>query len=178
MKAELIKYLEVLINESPPYVYELLLAIFCLGIVMIVIFKSEAVKRSIAKLLLTEYIALIYSSTVICRNVSIVRKFDYTPFWSYDKADLFMENIMNVWIFIPIGLLLGAAIINLRWTKVLAIGCAISISIEFLQLALKRGFSEVDDVMHNTLGCLIGYSLYCLLRYGYEKLSKRCVAVL
>lgn len=178
MKAELIKYLDVVINKSPSYVYEILLALFCLGIVLIVIFRSETVKRSIAKLLLIEYTVLIYCSTVIYRNVSIERKFDYTPFWSYDKADLMVENIMNVWIFIPIGLLLGAAIIKPRWLKVLAIGCSISISIEFLQLALKRGFSEVDDVIHNTLGCLIGYGLFCITRYGYKKLSKWRMAVL
>ncbi len=178
MKTELRNYLDGLINNSPSYVYEMLFAMLCLGTVLIMIYRSEALKRNLAKLFLIEYTALIYCSTVICRNVFIERKFEYTPFWSYDRADLLVENIMNVWVFIPIGLLLGAAIINPRWAKVLAIGCGISISIEFLQLALKRGFSEVDDVMHNTLGCMIGYGLYSLIRYGYEKLSKRRVAVL
>ena len=171
MMAELRNFLDVLINNSPSCVYELLLIMFCLGVVLIVIFKSEAVKRNLAKLLLIEYIALIYCSTVICRNVSVERKFDYTPFWSYNKENLLVENIMNVWIFIPIGLLLGAAIIHPRWVKVLAIGCGISISIEFLQLALKRGFSEVDDVMHNMLGCMVGFGLYRLSSLCIQKLK-------
>ena len=54
----------------------------------------------------------------------------------------------------------------------------ISASIETLQFFLKRGFAEVDDVMYNTLGCLIGCGIYSLTRFGYEKLSKRTVAVL
>jgi glycopeptide antibiotics resistance protein len=57
-------------------------------------------------------------------------------------------------------------------------GAGISLSIEVLQLFLRRGYSELDDVMHNTLGCLIGYGLYFIIRIAYEKISKRRVAVL
>ena len=32
-----------------------------------------------------------------------------------------------------------------------------------------KGFSELDDVMHNMVGCLIGYGAYWLIRLGYEK---------
>lgn len=35
------------------------------------------------------------------------------------------------------------------------IGCGISVTIEALQFFFMRGFSELDDVMHNTVGCLI-----------------------
>ena len=41
----------------------------------------------------------------------------------------------------------------------LLIGCSISVTIEALQFWFMKGFSEVDDVMHNTVGCLIGYML-------------------
>ena len=37
------------------------------------------------------------------------------------------------------------------------IGCSISLTIESLQFLFIKGFSEVDDVMHNTVGCLIGW---------------------
>ena len=53
-----------------------------------------------------------------------------------------------------------------KWTftKVLLIGCGISVTIEALQFFFMRGFSEVDDVMHNTLGCLLGYGIITILR--------------
>lgn len=35
----------------------------------------------------------------------------------------------------------------------------ISFFIEILQLILCKGLCEVDDVMHKTLGCLIGYGV-------------------
>lgn len=85
---------------------------------------------------------------------------------------------MNVLVFIPIGLLIGCSWKNLSWWKAILFGCVFSVGIELLQLVLKRGFSELDDVMHNTLGCIIGYGLYAIIRFGYEKVSKRSVAVL
>lgn len=85
---------------------------------------------------------------------------------------------MNVVIFIPKGLLLGCVFRNLSWWKVFLIGLGISFLIEALQLYMKCGFAETDDVIHNTLGCLLGYGLYSIIKIGYEKISKRHVAVL
>ena len=59
---------------------------------------------------------------------------------------------------------------------VLLIGCSISVTIEALQFCFMKGFSEVDDVMHNTVGCLIGYGVYAVVRYGFEIACKRSVA--
>ena len=60
-------------------------------------------------------------------------------------------------LFIPVGLLLCCAFKQITWWKTLLIGCSISITIEALQFCFLKGFSEVDDVMHNTMGCLIGW---------------------
>ena len=72
---------------------------------------------------------------------------------------LLVENIMNVVVFMPVGILLGCAFRHMKWWKVLLIGGGISFSIEAMQYFFKRGFAEVDDMMHNTLGCVIGYLL-------------------
>lgn len=69
---------------------------------------------------------------------------------------------MNVVAFVPIGLLSGWTF-KLKWWQVLIIGFVISLSIEILQYVSKRGFAEFDDVMHNTLGSLIGYGIYALV---------------
>ena len=53
------------------------------------------------------------------------------------------------------------------WLVALLIGCSISITVEALQFWFMKGFSEVDDVMHNTLGCMIGYGIYAVARYGW-----------
>ena len=41
----------------------------------------------------------------------------------------------------------------------------ISVTIESLQFFFMRGFSEVDDVMHNTIGCIAGYMLVNVSRF-------------
>ena len=76
------------------------------------------------------------------------------------------QVIANVVAFVPIGLLLGCAFgKRMKWWKVLLIGGAFSLLIETLQFVLRRGFAEVDDVMHNVLGCLIGWGVYVGIAY-------------
>lgn len=40
------------------------------------------------------------------------------------------------------------------------VGAVISCTIEGLQLWLQKGFCELNDVFHNTLGTIVGYKLY------------------
>ena len=158
-------YIVRLYQNIPTEVYEGLLSVFCLGLVLLLGFCG--IKKGLrysSGLLLVEYVFLLFCSTVIFRTVGETRQYDFHPFWSYQairegREDLLAENIMNVVVFIPVGLLLGIAFKQVTWWKALLIGCSISATIESLQFFLMRGFSEVDDVMHNTLGCILGYIL-------------------
>lgn len=78
---------------------------------------------------------------------------------------------MNVVVFIPVGLLLGIAFKQMTWWKALLIGCGISVTIEALQFFFVRGFSELDDVMHNTLGCILGYSLWLMVNGSWLRVN-------
>ena len=153
-------YIISLYQDIPQEVYEGLLSIFCLGVVSFLGWKGfKKGLRYSAVLLLIEYIFLLFCSTVLFRAAKEIREYNFTPFWSYSRPDLLIENIMNVVVFIPVGLLLGIAFKQMTWWKALLIGCGISVTIESLQFFFMRGFSEVDDVMHNTLGCILGYIL-------------------
>lgn len=49
------------------------------------------------------------------------------------------------------------------------IGCS---TFEILRFCFMKGFSEVDDVMHNMVGCIVGYILVkgvWLMVYGCHK---------
>ena len=90
------------------------------------------------------------------------------PFWSYraiinGNEQLLAENIMNVVVFVPVGLLFGIAIRDRNIWTALMFGAGLSVGIEVLQFVFRKGFAEVDDVMHNTLGCLIGYGVVCVM---------------
>ena len=167
-----------LYQSLPQEVYEGLLSVFFLGVVVIIVFKGfRKGWRYVAGLLLTEYIALLYCSMVIFRAYSEDAGHDFTPFWSYTaiqegRIDLIPENVMNVVVFVPVGVLLGSLLkVKVSWLIALLVGMGISVSIEMLQYFFHRGFAETDDVVHNTLGCLIGYILVKGLRFlvkGYR----------
>lgn len=181
MKEQIAEYVISLYKDIPMVVYEGLLSVLCLGVVIIIAcYGLKRGWRGIAGLLLLEYNFLIYCSTVIYRKGYEVAGHELSPFWSYNaiqegRAELLTENIMNVVAFVPIGLLLGIGIPRLKWWYALQIGFCLSSSIEILQFVFKKGFAEFDDVMHNTLGCMIGYGIYAVARYGYERISKRSV---
>ena len=129
--------------------------------------------RFTALLAFVEYVTLIYCSTVLFRTTRDIQKYDFHPFWSYNDPGLFIENVMNVVAFVPIGLLLGAGIKRLKWWHALLVGAYLSVSIEFLQFVFKKGFSELDDVMHNILGCMMGYGIYKSARLLFDYCYKR-----
>ena len=159
-------YVFSLVHATPYYVYEGIASIFCLGLVVFIAWKGF--KTGLwysAALLLIEYIFLLFCSTVIFRPTGETRQYDFHPFWSYGRPELLVENIMNVIVFVPIGMILGSLLkVKGSWLVALLIGCSISITIEALQFWFMKGFSEVDDVMHNTVGCLAGYILVHGLR--------------
>lgn len=160
MREQFKQYVISLYQDIPQEVYEGLLSIFCLGVVLLVAWKGiKAGLRYSADLLLIEYILLLFCSTVIFRMTVEARRYDFHPFWSYSRADLIPENIMNVVVFLPVGILLGFAFRSMTWWKALLIGCGISVSIEAMQFFFHRGFAETDDVIHNTIGCVLGYLL-------------------
>lgn len=161
MREQFRQYIINLYQDIPQEIYEGLLSVFCLGVVVFIAWKGfkTGLRYSVA-LLLIEYIFLIFCSTVIFRAKGETRQYDFHPFWSYDRPELLVENIMNVIVFIPIGMILGSLLkVKGSWLVALLIGCGISVTIESLQFFLMRGFSEVDDVIHNTVGCIVGYIL-------------------
>lgn len=157
----------------PDLVYVLILLILCIGAI-IVIFQDGFYRRlkNMVCLFLVEYIFLIYGITNFFREPTIQRAYNFVPFWSYQgksfSAELFLpETIVNIGMFIPIGLLIRVVYKPMRWWMVMLIGGGISILIETIQFIFKYGFSEFDDVFHNTLGCLIGYVLFLIFHRAW-----------
>ena len=170
MMEEFKQYIISLYQDIPQEVYEGLLSVLCVGTTLFIAWKGfKTGLRYSAFLLLVEYVFLLFCSTVIFRTPGETRHYDFHPFWSYDRPELLIENIMNVVVFVPVGFLLGFRSQDSSFTirkalLVALMGCGISVTIEALQFFFMRGFSEVDDVMHNTLGCILGYMLVQGLR--------------
>lgn len=164
-------------NNIPAVLVWVLTAVFIIGPGVLVWKKGwrEGLRAS-SKLLLVEWVFLILCTAVIYREVRDVRAFNLIPFDSYlniPENSYFIEaaavNVLNVIMFIPIGLLLGLGFREVTWKKVLLISLGVSFSIELLQFIFKRGLCETDDLIHNVLGTIIGYAL---LRVAYLLTSK------
>ena len=80
----------------------------------------------------------------------------------------------NILMFIPVGLLLYPTAGG--WSVLF--GFLLSLGIEWMQYVFQIGFSELDDVLHNTLGAVLGTGIYHFLSIragGTEQVYKRCV---
>lgn len=172
----IIKYIQVQVGLIPAVVYVIVLIVLMASAVILTICKSCKYKlRVFYGILLIEYIFMILGTTVIFRKVLRKSRYNYTPFWSYqeNRNELFLpETIVNISMFVPVGLLLCTIFKKISWRQVLIVGSGISFSIEILQYVFNKGFSEFDDVFHNTLGCMVGYLLYRLIEYLVLKNNK------
>ena len=74
-----------------------------------------------------------------------------------------LENILgNIAIFIPFGLLLPIVQKD-ESKKIILYGLITSALIEIIQYVFALGSSDIDDLMLNTLGTVIGYLLYKII---------------
>ena len=159
-------YIRDLVEDVPIWSYVLALCIFVGGSALVLTVKGRKKGRKLSALLfLFVYYLLLLCSTVIFREARNTVHHGFDPFWHYKafgqgKWLLLPEAVMNVLVFIPIGLALCSTFKKMRWWKTVVIGMALSVGIELLQLFFKRGCADIDDVIHNTLGCVIGYGLY------------------
>lgn len=105
------------------------------------------------------------------------------PFASYryvmegGSIERLRSNFMNVVLFYPAGLF-AAVLLPQRWNpvlRVLLVSLAfafISAGIEYAQYVFVLGQPEADDVIHNTLGALIGGICGgCIIKYQFLSIT-------
>lgn len=87
--------------------------------------------------------------------------------WRFYREFMYMtENIRNLFgnilLMIPFGYflpLIWKERIN-KWYKVVLFGIGVSVLIEVIQLITLKGFCDIDDVILNGIGCVIGWNIY------------------
>ena len=81
------------------------------------------------------------------------------------KRDLLLNIIGNCAMFIPTGILTPVLYRHLdSFKKTVLTGFLISLSIEIIQLPFAVRASDIDDLILNTLGVMVGYSIYALVK--------------
>lgn len=148
--------------------------IVCAIIVTLYHYSIDGFKflREVSWCFLGGYLSLLFCATVLFRNQAEEMRYSWQPFLTYTclYERRIAEIILNVLMFIPIGFSSGIAIKKMNTIKVIGLGCLLSSCIEILQLLTKRGVCNIDDVIHNTLGCVIGYACFVLCYKMVNKL--------
>ena len=86
--------------------------------------------------------------------------FDYPT-----MREALLNLIGNTAMFIPLGIVWPAVFKKLNTHgKVILAGFGVSLTIEVLQLPFFGRSTDIDDLILNTLGFLIGYGIYLLVR--------------
>lgn len=111
--------------------------------------------------LFVAYCLFIVWYTLMSRTPKTTHTAELRLFWSFrdllagkstGKADV-IQNINNILFFIPFGLLLPLK----KWWKVSLSAMCFSEAIEICQYVFALGLCELDDVISNTFGAMIGY---------------------
>src|SRR6185369_16074226 len=69
----------------------------------------------------------------------------------------------NIALLVPIGLLAPLVYRRVRWNASLALGVAAGLCIEVMKTVLRVGIFDIDDVILNALGVMIGYWAFIIL---------------
>ena len=97
--------------------------------------------------------------------VPLVYLFDYEI-----RREALINVIGNTAMFIPIGIIWPCVFRNLNThAKVIAAGVGLSLFIEILQLPFFDRVSDIDDLLLNSLGFLLGYGLYRIVKTAAKK---------
>ena len=70
----------------------------------------------------------------------------------------------NILPFIPIGLLPPIIVRSVSWQKAFLLGVFTGVSFEMMEVVLSVGIFDVDDVLLNAFGVLVGYGSWVLLK--------------
>lgn len=135
-------------------------------------------RKKLSISILVSYIFLVLSTTVFSRQSRETVAYNSIPLKfllaedEWTRQDYLRQMWANAVMFIPFGFLMPHVFKHKKGDKVLfkilgilltiITSLFISAGIEYLQLSLKRGYSEIDDVIGNMFGTVIGIIIYVM----------------
>ena len=125
--------------------------------------------------LLVCYILLLLFLAVLGQRSMDYDRYNFEVFYSYRDVlttgdpGVALQIAANIAVFIPVGAL-GSLIAKRRnFLKGLLLGVGLSVCIELLQLIMRNGTCETDDLISNTLGTLMGCLISSILTFFIQR---------
>lgn len=125
-------------------------------------------------LALSIYITCLLGTTLLNRKWSEGVDVRLDLFWSYrliletssswTAKQMVKQIVLNILAFVPWGFLVTKCFgESVGFRKVVGSAFLMSVGIELVQLVGQCGLCELDDVVHNTLGAVVGYGVYDMI---------------
>jgi glycopeptide antibiotics resistance protein len=91
-------------------------------------------------------------------------------YWRNLGSEFWMRNLFgNLFLLLPLGLLGPIALPALdRWWRIALVALGYSVAIELIQLAVPDRSADIDDVIVNVAGALLGYIAFAIVRAAFE----------
>jgi len=128
-------------------------------------------RRSFIYLCFAVYLSAMYAAVGL-PDVTYVRfhpRVNLIPFQYMFTA--WESTVLNVLLFLPLGVFLPVLWTEFRcWWKTIGLGLFVSAAIETLQIFTYRA-TDVNDLMTNTLGTIVGYLIGLLLLRCFPRLQ-------
>ncbi|MBP5416471.1 MAG: VanZ family protein [Clostridiales bacterium] len=167
--------------------YIVLIVMICIAGLAVLVAKTK--NRQMVGWIFILYIIAILIITLVVRTYDLDAKTLLDPFskykWLWRKfhrigtrtfskgEGVITEILLNILLFVPMGFLVPTLKEKLRvWWKILLLGLGSSLFIELSQLVLRMGCFDVADLMHNTIGAIIGYFVWWKF-LKHEKTAKK-----
>ena len=137
--------------------------------------KMEHTKRRLLqglRVLLAVYLIFTFYMTVVSRASShkdLIRTEWLAGYKSIHDVYASSENYLNILLFVPIGCLAGLAVRKYRLICAVLAGLFVSESIECAQLIWHKGTFDVNDLMNNSIGALVGGVITVVVMVCYKK---------
>lgn len=126
---------------------------------VLVVIVLAVLTKKVTVGLLVGYVLVILGETVLFRTPVDYICYKLQLFWSYEIWEYAKAEILaNIFVYTPVGVFAGRL---WKWKGIL-FGIGLSVLTEVLQLVTHRGWFELADLFHNSLGALIGVIIYMI----------------
>lgn len=132
------------------------------------------------------YMVVVLGATLLSRGYAefyqnrkiVPLLYSYKEAWINFSAKEWRNIILNIFMFVPFGFLMPLGIKRYRvFWKTYLIGFLFTLGIELIQLLLRKGIVECDDVLNNVLGTMIGYGIFKIYTFFIAVIQKRSKSI-
>lgn len=165
----------IILDFRQPISYLLPAIIITVVVVLIYkIYKKEKVRIYPSCILFIIYIEILMQTAFFSREPGSRKQIDLDLFGTWGQTAIahayFIENII---MFIPFGFLAPMVFKPMRNVGFcVLIGFLCSCGIEISQLITQRGYCQLDDVVTNTMGMLVGWAIWLVCHKAVIKYIK------